>query len=413
VAVLSLGFIFDFNNILKEINMPRKKKQDSFYSDLAEETGGEVFSDAGGVSYYIDTGNLAINYICSGRFIGGGIPGGRITEVAGPEASGKSLLGYCVMGACQRMGGISSYEDCERAGNADFAKQCGHLDPDTLVCHYPPTIEEVERKVVKTTKYIREKKNDSPLLFVWDSIGVSMTDREWNETNLPDNPTKTQIADAGGLERPGERAKACGKTLRKLNPFLSDNNATLYIVNQLRSKIGVLYGDPDTTSGGGRALPYYASCRLAMGVQKRIECKETGIPIGVNMSIRNKKNRSFKPFLSTKGIQLYFDSGINPLGGLLSILMNAGRIKQSGKGTYQILDPWADGKEYKFKSSKERNDIPLDVLLDCPSLVDGKSVDEIKDYVSIFQEAFDLSTGDNIKEVAANLEEEAMDIVSG
>lgn len=370
-----------------------------FYADIAASTGGEIFKEGSRSKYFIDTGNLALNYICSGRFVHGGIPGGRITEVYGPEASAKSLVGYSCLGSCQRMGGISVYLDCERAGNAEFAEGCGHLDSSRLITFWPPTLEQVEKKVIAVVKKIREKKgNDVPILIVWDSIGVTMTDREWNEVGLPENPTKEQIKAAGGAERPGERAKIAGAVLRKLNPFLDENNATIYIINQLRSKIGVLFGDPDTTTGGGRALPYYASLRLALAARKHIKEKKKEIPIGVNLTIANKKNRSFTPFWKSTGIQLYFNGGINPVGGLLSVLLNAGRIEPSGKGVYKVMEPWADGKDYKFKANKERNDVPMDLLFECPKIVDAQDAEEVKNYLSPYLVAVNLTNSDDIEE---------------
>jgi recombination protein RecA len=392
----------------------KKKSDDTFYSDLASDTGGEVFKNSGIVKYFIDTGNLALNYICSGKFIGGGIPGGKIIEVFGPEAAAKSLIGFCCLGGVQRLGGIPIYEDAERAGNAEFAECCGHLDSSRMVSHYPPTIEEFGQNVIKTTNKIRAVKGvDLPILFVWDSIGVAMTKREWAEINLPDKPTKEQIKAAGGNERPGERAKASGKVLRQLCPFIDDHNATLYVVNQERSKIGVMFGNPKTTAGGGEALKYYASCRLSLYAKKQIKDKNTDVVVGVNLTVRNQKNRTNRPFLYTEGIQVYFDCGINPLGGLLSILIGAGRVKVAGKGTYEVCEPWAGGEKHVFKSSMARNDVPSQVLLSCPSLVDAKKTTEVEEYLKVFEKALTISTGDFTKEENLNSEDEALNIVGG
>ena len=343
--------------------MGKKKKDDtdnrkSLFAQIADKTGGALFSDGGNVKYTIDTGSLALNYMCSGKFIGGGIAGGKITEIFGPESSAKSLVSYSLLGSCQRIGGIPVYLDCEFAGNADFAEKCGHLNPDELFTYHPETYDRVEKKVINSVKQIRENFGpDAPILIVWDSIGVTMTERELAEIELPENASKTAIKEAGGNERPGERAKAAGKTFRKLNPFLDENNATLVVINQTRANIGVMYGDPDITAGGGRALKYYASCRLAFASSKQIKDEKKDIVVGVNLIMKNRKNRHFPPHRATKGVQLYFDQGINPLGGMLSILIGAGRIETSGKGTYKVMEPWANGQDYTFKASMERNDI--------------------------------------------------------
>lgn len=396
-------------------NIMAKKKtnnDDTFFSDLATATGGEVFKDSGKVDYFIDTGCLALNYICGGRFIGGGIPGGKIIEVYGPESAAKSLIGFCCLGGVQRMNGIPIYEDAERAGNAEFAECCGHLDSARMVTHYPPTIEQFESNVLKTTRKIRQVKGpEMPILFVWDSIGVAMTEREWNETNLPEKATKEQIKEAGGNERPGERAKAAGKCLRKLTPFIDDNNATLYIINQERQNIGVMFGPTKKPAGGGEALKYYASCRLALSARKRIKDKKTEVVVGVNLTINNDKNRTNRPFLRTEGVQVYFDGGINPLGGLLSIMLGAGRIELTGKGRYKVCEPWADGVECEFTAKKVDNMIPMEVLLKCPKIVDAKDTQEVEDYLKVFEKALLMSTGDGIKEESLNPEDEMKEIV--
>ena len=376
---------------------------------IAEKTGGALFSDGGNVKYVIDTGSLALNYMCSGKFIGGGIAGGKITEIFGPESSAKSLVSYSLLGSCQRMGGIPIYLDCEFAGNAGFAEKCGHLNPKELFTYHPETYERVEKKIIASVKEIRENFYvETPILIVWDSIGVTMTERELKEIDLPENATKTAIKDAGGNEKPGERAKAAGKILRKLNPFLDANNATMVVINQTRANIGVMYGDPDVTAGGGRALKYYASCRLAFASSKQIKDEARDVVVGVNLLMKNRKNRHFPPHRATKGVQLYFDQGINPLGGMLSILIGAERIKVAGKGTYKVLEPWADGQDYTFKASMERNDVPMELLFNCPKIVDAKDVEEVKEYMAVYNVAVDISNSNSLTEVATN-EEELLD----
>ena len=380
--------------------MPKKKKEKEkdtdFFADLAEHTGGRVLKGLGDSRYFVDSGNLALNYINSGRFMGGGWPTG-IIEIFGPPASAKSLFAYAALGACQRMGGISILLDCERAANERFAVSAGHVDENQLIIQTPLFIEEVERKIYSMTKLIRDKKGDDiPIFFAWDSIGVSSCEREWKETNLPEEYTQEQFKKiVGGKEQPGERAKAAGRLLRKVNPFLDENNATLFVINQTRVAIGA-YGDPEVTAGGGKALPFYANCRVRTWPRKQIEHKERKIPIGVNINLKNKKSRSFCPFLGTTNVQLYFASGINPLGGLLEVLIDAGRVV--GKGTYTVQQPWAGGEEIKFKASKERNDVPMDLILRCPALVDADSKKEVEDYLAVYSDAYKLSMSDDLVE---------------
>ena len=392
--------------------MAKKKTIDdrkSKFAAIAAKTGGALFSDGGAIKYLIDTGSLALNYMVSGKFIGGGIAGGKITEIFGPESSAKSLVSYSLLGSVQRIGGIPVYLDCEFAGNADFAEKCGHLNPEELFTYYPETYERVSAKVISSINEIRETFGpDVPILIVWDSIGVTMTERELKEIELPEKASKAAIKAAGGNEKPGERAKAAGKILRKLNPFLDANNATLVVINQTRANIGVMYGEKDVTAGGGRALRYYASCRLAFASSKKIKDEKKDIVVGVNLIMRNRKNRHFPPHRETKGVQLYFDQGINPLGGMLSILIGAGRIESCGKAMYKVLEPWADGKDFTFKGSVEKNDVPMELLLECPKIVDARNAEEIKEYMAVYASAVDISNLDTLKEEATN-EEELLD----
>jgi recombination protein RecA len=389
--------------------MPKKKKEKEeskdFFANLAEHTGGRILKGLGDSRYFVDSGNLALNYINSGRFMGGGWPTG-ITEVYGPPASAKSLLAYAALGACQRMGGVAILLDCERAANEKFAVSAGHVNENELIIQTPLFIEDVERKIYNMTKYIRtEMGDDIPIFFAWDSIGVASCEREYKETNLPDKYTQEQFKKiVGGKEQPGERAKAAGRLLRKINPFLDEYNASLFVINQTRMTIGQMWGDPEVTAGGGKALPFYANCRVRTSPMKKIEDKAKKIPIGVNLRLRNKKSRSFVPFLGTSNVQLYFASGINPLGGLLEVLIGAGRV--AGKGTYTVQEPWAGGEEIKFKASMARNDVPIELILQCPALVDAESTKEIEDYLAIYSEAYKLSMSDDVVETIVEGEDD-------
>lgn len=379
--------------------MPRKKKsedQGDFFAELSKETGGQILSQVSETKFFIDTGNLALNYICSGKFVEGGIPGNKITEVYGPPSSAKSLLGMCVLHGCQKMGGIAIYLDCERAANADFAKKAGHVDVDRLVVYEPASIEDVENKVKAATKKIREKMGDDvPILFVLDSISVLGTEREWNQVDLPENATQAAIKAAGGKEKPGERAKSAGDMLRRMNPFLDNNQASMFIINQTRQAIGVMFGSDEITAGGGKALPFYASLRLRTSATKHFT-DELEVPCGVKLNFRNKKNRSFKPFLTALDVQLFFDKGINPLGGMLAVLKGAGRIE--GKGTYTVKEPWANGEKITFKTKAADNLIPSEVLFKCPALIDAKDEDQVRDYLQSYAEAIEVVESGKLKE---------------
>ena len=137
------------------------------------------------------------------------------------------------------------------------------------------------------------------------------------------------------------------------------------------------------------------SITVPMVLWKKKQAKKNikrGIPVGVNLRIKNKKSRSFVPKLGTEGIQLYFDCGINPVSGLLSSLINAGRVEMKGGGVYTISPAYTDGKAVNFKAKKDLNLVPLDVLLEYPKLVDAESKEELEGYLKFFDASVNYST---------------------
>jgi hypothetical protein len=263
---------------------------------------------------------------------------------------------------------------------------------------------------------IRKKNKTIPIVIVYDSIGVSPSARELKEVDLPeDYDIATYKRIVGGKEQPGERAKICSRELRKLNSVMADTGATVIILNQTRDKIGVMYGNPETTAGGGNALPFYASCRLRPQTQKKIEkkitAKKTKI-LGVNLKIKNVKNKTHKPFVESEGIQLLFDKGINPLGGLLSCLLEEERIIAKGAGNFIIKDEYlgVDKEDNKFKASIERNDVPMSILIRNPLLIDASSSEEVEEYLKPYMEAikFEIS-GDTVETDIKDDEDENID----
>ena len=359
---------------------------DDVYANIAEETGGDVLGALENIRFFIDTGNLAINYSCSGKYIKGGIPGGRITEAYGPEASGKSLIASnCLYGA-QLMDGWAVILDCENATNAEFMNKVSHLNLNRVVRYAPPSLERAFRQIHVTTKKIREREvalglERKPILFVFDSLTVPPCERELRENNLPmDYSLAEWKTVVGRQEQPGERAKVISAEMRKLQAMVVEQDVTVYIINQTRDKIGVMYGSPETTPGGN-SLKFYASLRLRTSAKKKIEHKSLEKFSGINMQVKNVKNRSFRPFVIADDVKLYFESGVDPLSGLLTCLIEGERV--SGKGSYSVAEIYLpEGKtEYKFKAKKAENRIPIQVLLDCPKLIDAESEAEVMEYL--------------------------------
>lgn len=390
-----------------------------FFTKTAKKTGGEVLAEIDSVSYYVDTGNLAVNYICSGRFINGGVPGGKLTEIFGPSSSSKSLFGNNIIFGCQKLGGIPVLIDSENSANKEFIKKASHADLDRILRYTPPTLEQVFQKMYEVIDWIRaEQGPEVPIVFVYDSITVSPCERELREVKLPAGYTQAQFKQiVGAKSQPGERAKVCSTEFRKLNSVMEAKNVTVIVLNQTRSKIGVLYGNPETTGGGGNALEFYASCRLRPQTQKKIEQKLSAKKkkiLGINVKMVNKKNKTHRPYVESDGIQLTFDKGINPLGGLLSCLLDAGRIEKSGAaGNFTVKEPWAGGVVVNFKGSLDTNNtIPLDILYQCPQLIDAETSEEVKAYLEPFKSAMEFEITGDVEETEVgdgDSEEEGVD----
>src|SRR5581483_8722709 len=279
--------------------MAKKKdennNENSLYENLAKSVGGELLEDTGKVNEYIDTGILSLNYVISGKFVGGGLPVGCCAEIYGDSSSGKTLIGTNLLRGSQTANGIAAFLDSERTLNKEFARKASKVDPKKVILMEADTLEKCFAKIFKLIKQAREVvPMERHICIVYDSIAVSPSEREFSETEVDmETATKAQLKEVGaGTDKPGEKAKIIGKELRKLTPILAENNATVLFVNQLREKIGILYGDSSTTAAGGRALPFYATCRLRISSFKKIE-DNLGNIIGVNVSIKNTKNKCF------------------------------------------------------------------------------------------------------------------------
>jgi RecA/RadA recombinase len=387
--------------------MAKRKKliddDDALFLEMAEELDADILSELDSVKYFFDTGSLAFNYVCSGRFINGGIPGDKITEIYGPSSSGKSLIANNVLYGCQKLGGWPILIDCENSSNKEFMERASHLNPKRVIRKTPWTLEKAFRVMHNSCRKIRAREEElkrerKPILFVYDSITVSPCERELKETNLPEDYKPSDWKKVVGRhEQPGERAKVCSSELRKLTSMLEEYGATLVVINQTRSKIGVMYGNPETTGGGGNALPFYASCRLRTQQKKKIENKKLEMYSGVNMSVRNVKNKTFRPFAEADEIKLFFKTGVDPTSGLLKCLIQDERVAMKSAGNYYVMPEFLpEGMdEYTFKASKSENRMPLEVILHCPALIDAASREEVETYLATFGDAMnDALSGD-------------------
>lgn len=311
---------------------------------------------------FVSTGNFALDFICSGRFFGGGLPLGRVTEIYGPSSSGKTVIGTHVLQGVQKAGGIAVLIDSEHAYSEAFGAILG-INTSELIYAQPETLEDCFGMIVKFVTRIRERTTDNrPIFIVYDSIASSPAENEHKSIIEEGEPIKHEM---------GMRARICSQYTRNIASLLSKQRAGVIVINQLRSKIGVLFGSPETTAGGGNSLEYYCSVRLDCRARKQIldDKKRT---LGIMMDVKNTKNKVSKPFRVAEHIELFFDYGISPTSGLLKLLEQEGLIEKSG--SWYVVP----GTDFKFQGQKGLDEI----LLKYPQIVGAESPEQIKEFLN-------------------------------
>lgn len=367
-------------------------------SVLAGKVGGELLDRMDTVKIWVDTGNLALNYNCSGKYFGGGIPVGKVIEVWGNSSSCKTLFALNFIRGVQRMGGIPIFIDVENTLNSTFAERAAHVDTSGVVVIPVEKVDSLEKAFNQIHVVLREIEKaygtEKPVVIIYDSIAASASEREFAETTIDMFKTSKEAKkEAGaGADKPGEHAKIIGKELRKLNPVLNKVNASVVIINQVREKIGIMYGNNEKRATGGRALEYYCSLSLRTHASKRLFDDRKNVK-GILVNVNNTKNKCFRPFVSApEKAQLLFDAGINPLGGLLDCLYKDYRIDKAKtdegkeKKSWWVINPkFTDGEEgVKFQATAEANVVPPDIIIKYPKLVDAETSEQVSSYLSSF-----------------------------
>jgi len=264
----------------------------------------------------IPTGSIALD-VALGI---GGLPRGRIVEIYGPESSGKTTLTLHVIANAQRAGGIAAFIDAEHALDPEYARKLG-VDIDALLVSQPDT---GEQALEIADMLVRSGSID---LIVVDSVAALVP--------------RAEIEGEMGDTHVGLQARLMSQALRKLTGGLNSTNTTMIFINQLREKIGVFFGSPETTSGG-KALKFYASVRLDI---RRIETLKDGADaVGNRTRVKVVKNKMAPPFKQAE-FDILYGTGISREGSLIDFGVDEGIVKKSGAWYTYESEQLGQGKE--------------------------------------------------------------------
>jgi recombination protein RecA len=278
----------------------------------------------------IPTGSIALD-----AALGiGGLPRGRVIEIYGPESSGKTTVALHAVASAQRAGGIAAFIDAEHALDPDYARRLG-VDTDALLVSQPDT---GEQALEIADMLVRSGAID---ILVVDSVAALVP--------------RAEIEGEMGDSHVGLQARLMSQALRKMTSGVSQTGTTAIFINQLREKIGVMFGSPETTTGG-RALKFYSSIRLDV---RRIETLKDGTDaVGNRTRVKVVKNKMAPPFKQAE-FDILYGFGISREGGLLDMGVENGIVRKSGAWYTYEGDQLGQGKE------NSRN-----FLLDNPDLAD-------------------------------------------
>jgi recombination protein RecA len=280
----------------------------------------------------IPTGSLALDLALGV----GGIPRGRVTEIFGPEGSGKTTLCQHIVAEAQALGGVAAYIDMEHALDPGYAAKCG-VDVDGLYISQPDT---GEQALEIAEALVRSGAID---VVVIDSVAALVP--------------RAEIEGEMGDSHPGLQARLMSQALRKLSGAIKTSNTAMVFTNQLRQKIGVMFGNPETTSGG-MALKFYSSVRLDV---RRIEAiKAGGEAIGNRTRVKVTKNKVAPPFREAE-FDIMYAEGISKEGDVLDLGVALGLIEKRGSFFVYNGSQMAQGRENAKQVLREKPELCLEI----------------------------------------------------
>lgn len=280
----------------------------------------------------ISTGSVALD-VALGT---GGLPRGRVVEIYGPESSGKTTVALHAVANAQRNGGIAAFIDAEHALDPVYARKLG-VDTDALLVSQPDTGEQALEIMDMLVS------SGSLDIIVIDSVAALVP--------------RAEIEGEMGDSHVGLQARLMSQALRKVTGRLAQTKTTAIFINQLREKIGVFFGSPETTTGG-KALKFYASVRIDV---RRIETlKEAGSPVGNRTRAKIVKNKMAPPFKQAE-FDILYGEGISKEGGLIDMGVEEGIVRKSGAWFTYDGDQLGQGKENARRFLKDNPDLALEI----------------------------------------------------